>query len=201
MKKIVCLLGAILLGSLVAGEPSQASGEKKQGVAQEKSAANGAVERPFPPPPEMGNKPPMHPGMPRKNPMLSPRMQRVILIMGKLKKENPKEFARLDEMRRKNPRAFVEEIRKYLPKPKAMDRKHQILETECRELAAKIRATKNAAEKEKMTKELRAKLQEEFNLMLSDAMERVTKIQQQIKELKENEEFIISGRLEDMTNN
>ena len=167
-------------------------------------------------PPHPGMTPPPHhhegfdkdkkPGFPHdpekmkgKRSFMAARWQEIVLTMSKLSKENPEEYARLKALRSSNPPAFIQEIRKYLPRPKGINANLAKTDTECRELAAKIKASKNDAEKAELEKQLKAKLHEGFNLIIANATERVETIQKQIQQLKEQEEYIVNDRFEMLT--
>ena len=134
-----------------------------------------------------------------KRSFMAARWQEIVLTMSKLSKENPEEYARLKALRSSNPPAFIQEIRKYLPRPKGINVNLVKTETECKEIAAKIKAAKNDAEKAELEKQLKAKLHESFNLMIANATERVETIQKQIQQLKEQEEYIVNDRFEMLT--
>ena len=129
------------------------------------------------------------------------RWHDVAITMGKMKKENPEEFTRLNNLRKSNPAAFIQEIRPYLPKPTPSPSiiKANQIETECRELAAKIKATGNPEEKAELELKLKTKLRESFDALLASSTERIEHIQKQIQELKENEEYIINDRFDFLT--
>lgn len=134
-----------------------------------------------------------------KRSFMAARWQEIVLTMSKLSKENPEEYARLKALRSSNPPAFIQEIRKYLPRPKGINVNLAKVETECREIAAKIKAAKSDAEKAELEKQLKTKLHESFNLVIANATERVETIQKQIQQLKEQEEYIVNDRFEMLT--
>ena len=138
---------------------------------------------------------------PRPKNMHFGRWHDVAIAMGKMKRDNPEEFSRLNNLRQSNPAAFIQEIRAYLPKPTPSPSiiKANQIDAECRELAAKIKATKNPDEKAELEQKLKAKLRESFDALLASATERIEHIQKQIQELKENEEYIINDRFDFMT--
>ena len=128
------------------------------------------------------------------------RGEDIIIAMGKLKKENPEEFKRLDEMRKTDIEGFIREIKKYLPAPKNNHKKIFSLDAECRELARKIKESKDDAEKAVITATLKAKIKESFDIMISDATQRLEKLRKNIESLKENEEYVLSERLDALLN-
>lgn len=127
------------------------------------------------------------------------RGKEIVVAMGKLKKENFEEFKRLDDLRKNDLEKFLVEIKKYLPKRTNDFRKMAQMERACRELAHKIANTEDKDEKAKLEALLKAKLKECFDVMISDATERIARMSQQLKEMKDNEEYILSERFADLT--
>ncbi len=121
------------------------------------------------------------------------------MIMSKLKKENPQEYERLENLRKTDIRAFVNEIRKYMPAPNGNMRRMGQLDRECFELARSIQECKDPAEKTKLEEQLRAKIKEAFDFMLQDYDERLQRMTKQLESLKENEETILEERFKMLT--
>ena len=161
----------------------------------------------FPPPPPPGDKGPngmehqRGPGgeFGRKGAWNPGRGNEVLMIMSKLKKEKPDEYERLENLRKTDIRAFVSEIRKYMPAPNGNMRRMGQLDRECFELARSIGECKDAAEKVKLEEQLRAKIKEAFDFMLQDYDERLQRMAKQLESLKENEEAILEERFKMLT--
>ena len=166
-----------------------------QGVAQER----------MPPPPEgrgphgMEHQrgPGGEPG--RKGPWNPGRGNEVLMIMSKLKKENPEEYERLENLRKTDIRAFVNEIRKHMPMPNGNMKRMGQLDRECFELARNIVDCKDNTEKAKLEEQLRAKIKEAYDFMLQDYSERLQRMTKQLETLKENEEAILAERFKMLT--
>ena len=122
------------------------------------------------------------------------RGNEVLMIMSKLKKENPEEYERLEALRKSDIRAFVNEIRKHMPAPNENMKKMGQLDRECFELARSIRDCKDAAEKARLEEQLRTKIKEAFEFMLEDYAERLQRMTKQLEALKENEAPILEER-------
>ena len=102
-------------------------------------------------------------------------------------------------MRKTDIRAFVNEIRKYMPAPNGNMKKMGQLDRECFELARTIANCKEPAEKAKLEKQLRDKIKEAFDFMLQDYAERLQRMTQQLEALRENEEAILDERFKMLT--
>ena len=122
------------------------------------------------------------------------RGNEVLMIMSKLKKEKPEEYERLESLRKTDIRAFVNEIRQYMPAPNGNMRRMGQLDRECFELARSIGECKDAAEKAKLEEQLRAKIKEAFDFMLQDYDERLQRMTKQLEALKLNEDAILEER-------
>ena len=151
-----------------------------------------------PPPPPEGRGPN---GMEhvRKGGWNPSRGNEVLMIMSKIKKENPAEYERLETLRKTDIRAFVNEIRKYMPAPSENMKKMGQLDRECFELARSIRDCKDAEEKAKLEKQLREKIREVFEIMLQDYADRLQRMTKQLEALRENEEAILEERFKMLT--
>ncbi|MBQ6472034.1 MAG: hypothetical protein IJJ33_08625 [Victivallales bacterium] len=122
------------------------------------------------------------------------RGEDILLLMNKLKKENPEEFKRLDELRRTDRAQFFGAIRKYMPKRMPFNAEVMRNEQACRELARKIHTSTEVAEKERLTKELREKLAANFDLMVENAEQRLKQMQERLTALRENRQEILEER-------
>ncbi len=160
---------------------------------------------PPPPPPEgrgpNGMEHPRGPGGEhgRKGAWNPGRGNEVLMIMSKLKKDNPEEYERLENLRKTDIRAFVNEIRKYMPVPNGNMMRMGQLDRECFELARTISDCKDAAEKTKLEERLRSKIKEAYDFMLQDYSERLQRMTKQLEALKENEEAILEERFKMLT--
>ncbi len=153
----------------------------------------------FPPPPPPEGRGPNGMEHARKGLWTPGRGNEVLMIMSKLKKEKPEEYERLENMRKTDLRAFVNEIRKYMPAPNGNMRRMGQLDRECFELSRSICECKDAAEKAKLEEQLRAKIKEAFDFMLQDYAERLQRMTKQLEALKENEEAILDERFKMLT--
>ncbi|MBQ9369108.1 MAG: hypothetical protein IJT83_15100 [Victivallales bacterium] len=153
----------------------------------------------FPPPPPPEGRGPNDMEHARKGLWTPGRGNEVLMIMSKLKKEKPEEYERLENMRKTDIRAFVNEIRKYMPAPNGNMRRMGQLDRECFELSRSICECKDAAEKAKLEEQLRAKIKEAFDFMLQDYAERLQRMTKQLEALKENEEAILDERFKMLT--
>ena len=122
------------------------------------------------------------------------RGEDILLLMNKLKKENPEEFKRLDDLRRPDRAQFFSAIRKHMPKRAPFNAEVIRNEQACRELARKIHTSTDVAEKEKLAKELREKLAANFDLMVESAEQRLRQMQERLVALKENRQEILEER-------
>ena len=158
-----------------------------------------------PPPPEgrgaSGMEPQHGPGGEhgRKGAWTPGRGNEVLMIMTKLKKENPEEYERLETLRKTDIRAFVNEICKYKQIPSGNMKRMGQLDRECFELARAILECKDAAEKAKLEEQLRSKIKEAYDFMLQDYSERLQRMTKQLEALRENEEAILDERFKMLT--
>ena len=128
---------------------------------------------------------------PGKSSYLFSRGNAMLVIMSKLKKENPEEYERLENLRKTDLHAFITEIRKHLPAPTGTMEKIDQIRHDCNELGDKIRKTQDAQEKAKLEDVLRTKIKEGFEYTLQDYTERLQRMTQQLEALKENEDYIL----------
>ncbi|MBQ7177509.1 MAG: hypothetical protein IJS08_08850 [Victivallales bacterium] len=119
----------------------------------------------------------------------------IFVFMSKLKKENPEEFARLNQLRKTDFKAFITEMKQRLPKRPDFNKIGELKKQE-RELAKKIMETEDAAEKEKLTAELKQKIKEDFDVMLKEAEARLEMMMQRVTAIRENEEQFCKDKLE-----
>lgn len=119
----------------------------------------------------------------------------IFVFMNKLKKENPEEYTRLNELRKTDFKAFITEMRQRLPKRPDFNKIGELKKQE-RELAQKIMETEDAAEKEKLTAELKQKIKEDFDVMLKEAEARLEMMMQRVAAIRENEEQFCKDKLE-----
>ena len=119
----------------------------------------------------------------------------IFVFMSKLKKENPEEYARLNELRKTDFKAFITEMRQRLPKRPDFNKIGELKKQE-RELARKIKETEDAAEKEKLTAELKLKIKEDFDVMLKEAEARLEMMMQRVTAIRENEEQFCKDKLD-----
>lgn len=142
--------------------------------------------RPGVPPPEMQQR-----AMPAG---MGSRADDVVIIMNRLKKENPEEYARLDQLRQTNHGQFFAEIRKLLPRETNAIQTMMENERVCRQLAQKIRACQNEEEKAKLEAELKEKIVSNFDATIAEATARIEKLQARIAAYKENRDDILEAR-------
>ena len=119
----------------------------------------------------------------------------IFVYMNKLKSENPKEFARLNELRKNDFKAFIEEMKQRMPIRQDFKRIGELKRQE-REIARKIQETDDAAEKERLSAELKLKLKENFDVMLKEAEARLELMMQRVEAIRENEEQFIQDKYE-----
>lgn len=124
----------------------------------------------------------------------------IFVFMSKLKKENPEEYARLNQLRKTDFKAFITEMKKRLPKRPDFNKIGELKKQE-RELARKIMETEDAAEKEKLTAELKQKIKEDFEVMLKEAEARLEMMMQRVNTIRENEEQFCKDKLEFLLRN
>ena len=118
----------------------------------------------------------------------------------KLKKENPAEYQRLLQLRRDDRRAFMAEMERLFPRQKnPMNDRLQKIEKECWELARKLKATSDPAEKEKLTAQLQKKLDESCNEMIEYTRKHVERLQKKIDYIEKNRENILEQRFKFFT--
>ena len=119
----------------------------------------------------------------------------IFVYMSKLKNENPQEFKRLSELRKTDFKAFIEEMKQRMPGRPELKRIGELKRQE-REIAKKIQETDDAAEKEKLSAELKLKLKENFDLMLKEAEARLEMMMQRVTVIRENEEQFIQDKFD-----
>ncbi len=116
------------------------------------------------------------------------------VLMNKLKTENPEEYARLQELRKTDKQQFFKELRQHMPKRNNGNGELWKSERECRELVRQIKAAQNEEEREKLVAQLKVKLNENFDLMVSNAQERIDMMTAKLEEIQKNKDLIISER-------
>ena len=124
----------------------------------------------------------------------------IFVFMSKLKKENPDEYARLNQLRKTDFKAFIAEMKQRLPKRPDFNKIGELKKQE-RELARKIKETEDATEKEKLTAELKQKIKEDFDVMLKEAEARLDMMMQRVNTIRENEEQFCNDKLEFLLRN
>ena len=124
----------------------------------------------------------------------------IFVYMNKLKNENPQEFTRLNELRRTDFKAYIEEMKQRMPMRPELKRIGELKRQE-REIAKKIQETDDAAEKERLSSELKLKLKENFDLMLKEAEARLEIMMQRVKAIRENEEQFLQDKYEMLLRN
>ena len=129
-------------------------------------------------------------------------MQRLI---ERLRQENPTEFARLMELRAKNPEQFRKELRTMMDIKVFKGRQTEEDKT-CLELAARYRAAKETAEQDKLREELKTAIAKAYEKRLANQRERLAelekqlaKIREQVKQREGDREIICAKRLEELT--
>ena len=118
----------------------------------------------------------------------------VVILMNRLKKENPEEYARLDQLRQTNHGQFFAEIRKLLPRDNNAIQKMMENERLCRQIAQKIKGCQDEQEKAKLEAELREKIVANFDATIEEAAARIEKLQARLEAYKENRDDILEAR-------
>lgn len=124
----------------------------------------------------------------------------IFVIMKKLKAENPAEYERLNELRKRDFKAFMKEIRALMPKHTNFKRIGELKKQEI-QLAKKIVEVKDEKEKSALEEELRQKLKEDFDIMVKEAEARIEMMRQYLITIKENEQQFLQERYDLMLNN
>ena len=133
-------------------------------------------------------------GMPYRKPMWYASGD-IFVEMNKIKKTNPEEFARLNELRKTDFKAFIAEMNARLPKRPDFKKIGELKKQE-RELAKKINEEKNPELKEKLIVELKAKIKEDFDVMLKEAEARLEMMMQRVTAIRENEEQFLNDKFD-----
>jgi len=173
-----CFLALLMLGGVAIAQPASAPPSAKDGEHRPSAVR----------PDWQGKRPPF------RKPGEWIKGEDILLIMNKLKKENPEEFKRLDELRRTDRAQFFGAIRKYMPKRTPFNADVFRNEQACRELARKIHISTDVAEKERLAKELREKLAANFDLMIESTEQRLKQMSERLVALKENRQEILEER-------
>ena len=124
----------------------------------------------------------------------------IFVEMNKIKKTNPEEFARLNELRKTDFKAFIAEMNARLPKRPDFKKIGELKKQE-RELARKINEEKNPELREKLIAELKAKIKEDFDVMLKEAEARLEMMMQRVTAIRENEEQFLNDKFEMLMRN
>jgi len=119
----------------------------------------------------------------------------IFVVMNKLKKENPEEFERLNQLRKTDFKAFIVEMKQRLPKRPDFNKIGELKKQE-RELAKKIIEAGDPAEKERLTAELKSKIKEDFDIMLKEAEARLDMMMQRVAAIRENEDAFLKDKME-----
>ena len=119
-------------------------------------------------------------------------------FLERLKEENPEEFKRLEELRRKDRRAFREELARKLPrKPwEMMDRRQLELDRECWELARKVRECQDPQEAQRLQAQLKAKVEETVDLLVNQTRKRLEEMNKRLQAIEENRDNILEKKMD-----
>ncbi len=211
-------LKLMLAGSLLAGGLTA--------LAQEASAPPSPMPPPqaeddamLPPPPMMPpaqgadrmgpNAQPLPDGM--RGPMVPPPAGHQIIsdggqrIIERLRQENPAEFARLTELRAKNPEQFRKELRAMMD-IKVFKGRQTDEDKACQELASRYRAAKETVDQDKLRAELKTAIAKAYEKRLANQRERLAdlekqlgRIREQVKQREADRDTICAKRLEELT--
>ena len=126
-------------------------------------------------------------------------------IIERLRQENPVEFARLMELRAKNPEQFRKELRAMMD-VKVFKGRQTDEDKACLELAVRYRATKVTAEQDKLRAELKTAIAKAYEKRLANQRERLAdlekqlaRIREQVKQREADRDTICAKRLEELT--
>ncbi|MFA5204998.1 MAG: hypothetical protein WC708_11410, partial [Lentisphaeria bacterium] len=126
-------------------------------------------------------------------------------LLDRLRQDNPKEFARLSELRSKNPEQFRKEVRNLLGGRMFTGRQTEE-DKACQELAAKYRAAKSDAEKTALRAEIKTAVNKAFEKRLASQRQRLaelekqlSKIRDQVKQREADRDTICARRVEELT--
>ena len=126
-------------------------------------------------------------------------------IIERLRQENPVEFARLTELRAKNPEQFRRELRAMMD-VKVFKGRQTDEDKACLELAVRYRATKVTADQDKLRAELKTAIAKAYEKRLANQRERLAelekqlaRIREQVKQREADRDTICAKRLEELT--
>ncbi len=151
-------------------------------------------ETPPPPPPSPSLEAPLPPPE-FPPPFLAPDIRE---FLEHLKEENPQEYQRLEELRLKDRKAFREELAKILPRKhgEIMDRQHLELDRQCWMLAQKIRNCQDPQETAKLQEQLKKKVGETLDLLVTQTKKRLEELNQRIQAIEENRTEIMEKKID-----
>jgi hypothetical protein len=126
-------------------------------------------------------------------------------IIERLRQENPTEFARLTELRAKNPEQFRKELRAMMD-VKVFKGRQTDEDKACLELAVRYRAAKETADKDTLRAELKTAIAKAYEKRLANQRERLAdlekqlaRIREQVKQREADRDTICAKRLEELT--
>ena len=117
-------------------------------------------------------------------------------LMEKLKKDDPKEYERLEALGKSDRMAYYKEIGKMLPQGPMRNSKLGVLEQKCRDLGKQYREAATDEDKAKLKVELEAAVKESFDVMLADSKKRLEALQERLTAMEAKESEILAQRLE-----
>ena len=126
-------------------------------------------------------------------------------LLERLRQENPAEFARLMDVRAKNPEQFRKELRGMMD-IKVFKGRQTDEDKACLELAVRYRAAKVTADQDTLRAELKTAIAKAYEKRLANQRERLAdlekqlaRIREQVKQREADREIICAKRLEELT--
>ncbi|NMA42031.1 MAG: hypothetical protein GX946_01470 [Oligosphaeraceae bacterium] len=121
---------------------------------------------------------------------------RVRQLMEDLQANDPKEYERLQKLKRQDRELYFQELWKKMPERENKKRDEiNRIEKQCHELAERHRQAPES-EKKSIKKELNTKLERSMQLVIEDTEERLRSVESALEHLNANREKIINERLQ-----
>lgn len=117
-------------------------------------------------------------------------------LLDKLKREQPEEYQRLEQLKKSDRAAYFEEIRKLMPRRPWFPGKVEKLDRQCFELSQQYRQARTQAEKDAILKELQAAVEKATDTMITDLRQRLERMGKRLEEMEKNREQLIQDRLQ-----
>lgn len=116
-------------------------------------------------------------------------------ILEKLKVDDPKEYQRIEKLRKTDQEQYFRELRKLYPRYAWAPTKAMKLEKKCWDLGEQYQIARTDEEKEQIKKELEATVKECTEAMLNESRARLEKLTKHLAEMEEQKDEINQRRI------